>query len=62
MGKHRISVVVDDDAKNAIVAYQKEVGVTTRDEAVELAFKSLKPSELRIKELEARVKELGGGP
>jgi hypothetical protein len=62
MGKHRISVVVDDDAKNAIVAYQGKIGVTTRDEAVELAFKSLKPSELRIKELEARVKELGGEP
>lgn len=62
MGKHRISVVVDDDAKSAIVAYQEKIGVTTRDEAVELAFKSLKPSELRIKELEAKVKELGGVP
>lgn len=62
MGKHRISVVVDDDAKSAIVAYQEKIGVTTRDEAVELALKSLKPSELRIKELEARVKELGGEP
>lgn len=57
-GKNRISVVVDDSAKESLLTYQKQAGIKTRDGAVEEILYKVPEWQAKIKALEDHIKEL----
>jgi TolA-binding protein len=62
-GKNRLSVIIDDSAKEILLVYQRQARIRTRDEAVERLLHNVpqwQAQEAKIKALEDRIKELGG--
>ncbi|VVB69653.1 Uncharacterised protein [uncultured archaeon] len=57
-GKNRISVIVDDLAKENLVAYQMQARIKTRDGAVEEILHKVPEWQAKIKALEDHIKEL----
>jgi len=57
-GKNRISVIVDDHAKESLLTYQRHAGIKTRDGAVEQILHKIPEWQAKIKALEDRIKEL----
>lgn|GEM_PF-3045682 len=57
-GKNRINVIVDDKAKKVLVKFQDDKKLPSRDDALEELLHEFIDQEKRIRELEARVKEL----
>ena len=60
MGKNRINVVVDDEAKSILVQFQQENKISNRDEAVEQIIKELPKTRAKVKELEAQLEACKG--
>jgi len=62
-GKNRLSVIIDDSAKEILLVYQRQARIRTRDEAVERLLHNVpqwQAQEAKITALEDRIKELGG--
>jgi hypothetical protein len=57
-GKNKVIAVVNDEAKANLVHYQEREKFRTRDDSVESILLKFPQQEERIKELEAKVKEL----
>jgi len=67
-GKNRLSVIVDDPAKENLLTFQKQHKLRTRDDSVETILHKVpeweaqearnKDLEAKVKILEARIKEL----
>jgi len=57
-GKNRISVIVDDPAKESLLTYQRQAGIKTRDGAVEEILHKVPEWQAKIEALEDHIKEL----
>jgi hypothetical protein len=57
-GKNRISVIVDDHAKENLLTYQRQAGLKTRDHAVEQILHNVPEWQAKINALEDHIKEL----